>query len=116
MKYIFANRSFDVNIKAVFNVSQTVIEGLVNRNSPGSIVNISSQASTAALLHHTVYCATKGAIDGLTRALALEFGPKKIRINCVNPTVVMTDLGRRVWGDPQKSGPMLAKIPLERYS
>ncbi|KAJ8973457.1 hypothetical protein NQ317_013451 [Molorchus minor] len=106
---------FNVNIKALINVTQTVIEDLLNRKSPGSIVNISSQASLAALPNHTLYSATKSAVDGFTRAVALDFGPNKIRINSVNPTVVMTDLGRRFWSDPNLAGPMLAKIPLKRF-
>ncbi|CAH0558881.1 unnamed protein product [Brassicogethes aeneus] len=108
--------SFDVNIKAVFNVTQTVIENLTSTNTPGSIVNISSQASQAALFEHSVYCSSKGAVDAFTRAVALEFGPKNIRINAVNPTVVMTELGRKVWSAPKKSEPMLAKIPMNRFA
>ncbi len=46
---------------------------------PGSIVNISSQASAAALKDHSIYCATKGAVDSLTRVMALELGPHQVR-------------------------------------
>jgi L-xylulose reductase len=105
---------FSVNVKAVINITKNVVEDMVKRKAPGAIVNISSQASKAALLHHTLYCATKGAVDAFTRAAALEYGPQKIRINCINPTVVMTELGRKVWSDPKMGGPMLAKIPLNR--
>ncbi|CAH2006806.1 unnamed protein product [Acanthoscelides obtectus] len=107
---------FDVNVKAVINVTQTVIEDLVRRNSPGSIVNISSQASTAALSNHSLYCATKSAVDGFTRVVALDYGKNNIRINCVNPTVVMTDLGRLVWSDPKVKQHMLDKIPIKRFA
>lgn len=61
-----------------------------------------------------MYCATKAAVDGFTRAVALDYGKNNIRINCVNPTVVMTDLGRRFWSDPALGDPMKAKIPLNR--
>ncbi|VEN48903.1 unnamed protein product [Callosobruchus maculatus] len=88
---------------------------LVARNAPGSIVNVSSQASMVGLNNHTVYCATKGAVDSFTRAAALEYGPKNIRVNAVNPTVIMTDMGRLGWSDPKVANPMLQKIPLRRF-
>lgn len=79
------------------------------------IVNLSSQASLAGLQDHAVYSASKAALDGLTRVMALELGPHNIRVNCVNPTVVNTAMGKIGWSDPAKAKPMLAKIPLGRY-
>ncbi|KAK9703244.1 hypothetical protein QE152_g29454 [Popillia japonica] len=64
---------------------------------------------------HTVYCATKGAVDAYTRAAALELGPHGIRVNSVNPTVIMTAMGRLGWSDPTKANPMLQRIPLRRF-
>ncbi|KAJ1128720.1 hypothetical protein NDU88_007095 [Pleurodeles waltl] len=110
------DRSLDVNVKAVAHVSQIVAREMIKRGSHGSIVNISSQASMCALQNHTVYCATKGALDMLTKVMALELGPKKIRVNAVNPTVVMTDMGRLGWSDPQKAAPMKSRIPLGRFA
>lgn len=69
-----------------------------------------------ALKDHTVYCASKAALDSLTRTMALELGPHNIRVNSVNPTVVMTEMGKMAWSDPGKSGPVLNKIPLNRFS
>ncbi|XP_032832015.2 L-xylulose reductase isoform X1 [Petromyzon marinus] len=109
-------RSFDVNVKAVLQVSQAVARGMVARGSGGAIVNVSSQASQRALLNHTVYCASKGALDMLTKVMALELGPHNIRVNAVNPTVVMTDMGREAWSPPERAGPMLARIPLARFA
>jgi L-xylulose reductase len=48
--------------------------------------------------------------------MALELGPHNIRVNCVNPTVVLTDMGRLGWSKPEKANPMLAKIPLGRFA
>ncbi|XP_075973470.1 L-xylulose reductase-like [Anticarsia gemmatalis] len=104
-----------VNVKAVVNISQVVAKKMIENNVKGSIVNISSQASKAALKDHLSYCASKGAVDSLTRVMALELGPHGIRANTVNPTVIMTDLGRRVWSPPEKSKDMLSKIPLGRF-
>jgi len=52
----------------------------------------------------------------MTRVMALELGPHNIRVNTVNPTVVLTELGRSAWADPQKGGEMKAKIPLGRFA
>ncbi|XP_029454910.1 L-xylulose reductase [Rhinatrema bivittatum] len=108
--------SFDVNVKSVLHVSQIVAQQMIARRASGAIVNISSQASQCALQNHTVYCATKGALDMLTKVMALELGPQKIRVNAVNPTVVMTDMGRIGWSDPLKAGPMMNRIPLRRFA
>lgn len=95
-------------------MSQLVVRDLLSRKAPGSIVNISSQASLVGLNNHSVYCASKGAVDAFTRAAALEYGPKNIRFNAVNPTVILTDMGKLGWSDPKVAGPMLEKIPLKR--
>uniref|UniRef100_A0A8C6XSE0 Dicarbonyl and L-xylulose reductase n=2 Tax=Elapinae TaxID=42168 RepID=A0A8C6XSE0_NAJNA len=110
------DRSFSVNLRAVLQVSQIFAQKLIARGAPGVIVNVSSQASQRAMLNHTVYSATKSALDMLTKSMALELGPHKIRVNCVNPTVVMTNMGRLNWSDPQKSGPMLSRIPLGKFA
>ncbi|XP_055971717.1 L-xylulose reductase [Sorex fumeus] len=108
--------SFEVNLRAVIQVSQVVARGLIARGVPGSIVNVSSQASQRALTNHSVYCSCKGALDMLTKVMALELGPHKIRVNAVNPTVVMTPMGQANWSDPQKAKSMLDRIPLGRFA
>lgn len=65
---------------------------------------------------HIVYAGTKGAVDIMTRIMALELGPYNIRVNCINPTVVMTDMGRVGWSDPAKAEELLNKIPLHRFA
>jgi len=107
---------FNANVKQVINVTQVVVGKMVAEKQPGAVVNVSSQASQAALGDHTVYCATKGALDMVTKVAALEFGPHQIRVNAVNPTVTMTEMGKVGWSDPAKAGPMLAKIPLGRFA
>nr|XP_004655103.2 L-xylulose reductase [Jaculus jaculus] len=108
--------SFHVNLRAVIQVSQIVAKGMIARGAPGAIVNVSSQASQRALNHHAVYCSTKGALDMLTKTMALELGPHKIRVNAVNPTVVMTAMGRANWSDPHKAKVMLDRIPLGKFA
>lgn len=102
-----------MNFKGVFNVSQQVIPLLV---SGSSIVNVSSLAANIGIHGHSAYSATKAALDALTKSLALELGPKNIRVNSVNPTVVLTKMGRENWSDPAKSEPLLNNIPLHRFA
>ena len=52
----------------------------------------------------------------ISKVMALELGPFNIRVNCVNPTVVLTDMGKLGWSDPVKAGPMIAKIPMGRFA
>lgn len=108
--------SFSINVKAALHVAQIVARGMKARGSGGSIVNISSQASQCALKDHAVYCATKGALDMLTRVMALELGPHQIRVNSVNPTVVMTKMGKIAWSDPEKAESMMSRIPLGKFA
>lgn len=68
----------------------------------------------AALTDHAIYSASKAAVDALTRAMALELGPHGIRVNAVNPTVIMTEMAKVGWSEPTKANEMLAKIPLRR--
>nr|XP_022317238.1 L-xylulose reductase-like [Crassostrea virginica] len=115
----FSMKDFDdvlnVNTKAVFNISQVVAKGMVERGDGGSIVNVSSVASSRALDQHIAYCASKAALDSMTKVMALELGKHKIRVNSVNPTVTWTDMAAFAWSDPAKSGPMLAKIPMGKF-
>ncbi|XP_029416933.1 L-xylulose reductase isoform X2 [Nannospalax galili] len=95
---------------------QIVAKSMIARGVPGAIVNVSSQASQRALTNHSVYCSTKSALDMLTKMMALELGPHKIRVNAVNPTVVMTPMGRTNWSDPHKAKVMLDRIPLGKFA
>ena len=104
-----------VNVRAVMLISQVVARGMIDRGVKGSIVNLSSTGSKFGLRDHAAYCASKGAVDQLTRVMALELGEHGIRVNAVNPTVVMTPMGKMAWGDPAKAGPMLAEIPMGRF-
>ncbi|XP_048758175.2 L-xylulose reductase-like [Ostrea edulis] len=106
---------YNVNTKAVFNISQVVAKGMAERGDGGSIVNLSSMASTRALDDHIAYCSSKAAVDSLTKVMALELGKHKIRVNSVNPTVTWTEMAAYAWSDPAKSGPMLAKIPMGKF-
>ena len=100
-----------INAKGSFNVSQVIVPKM---KPGGSIVNVSSLASLASAQDHCIYSMSKSAMDAMTKYLAMELGPKNIRVNSVNPTVVLTRMGLQVWGDPEKAAPLKNKIPLGR--
>lgn len=102
-----------MNVKAVFNVTQAL---LPNMSDGSSIVNVSSLASLRSLPNHSMYSASKAAVDSLTRSFALELGPRNIRVNSVNPTVVLTKMSIPNWSDPEKSEKMKSRIPLHRFA
>lgn len=110
------DRTLAINVRAPLLLAQLCARDWITRGHRGAIVNVSSQASLAALRDHATYCASKAALDHLTRVMALELGPHGIRANAINPTVTLTDMGRMAWSDPAKSGPMLASIPLGRFA
>jgi NAD(P)-dependent dehydrogenase (short-subunit alcohol dehydrogenase family) len=64
---------------------------------------------------HTAYCATKGALDAMTRVMAVELGAHGIRVNTVNPVVTLTPMAIKAWSDPAKAQSMLVRIPIGRF-
>ncbi|OZF53092.1 SDR family NAD(P)-dependent oxidoreductase [Rhodococcus sp. 14-2470-1a] len=82
----------------------------------GSIVTVASAAALRPLPEHYAYCTSKAGLIMATKVLALELGGRGVRANSVCPTVVLTDMGQKVWGDPVKSAPMLARIPSGRFA
>ncbi|KAI0233424.1 L-xylulose reductase [Lamellibrachia satsuma] len=89
---------------------------MINRGKGGAIVNISSIDAHIAFPLHTSYCASKGALDQVTRVMALEMGPHQIRTNSVNPTNVMTDMGSHALSDPAVRAAMLARTPQGKFA
>lgn len=110
------NNVMNINVKAMLFVSQILAKKMVANGKGGSIVNVSSQASTTGVPLHTAYCTSKGAVDQLTRMMALELGPHQIRANCVNPTVVMTDMGKLAWSDPELTAKAKNLIPQGKFA
>jgi L-xylulose reductase len=86
------------------------------RGGSGSIVNVSSQASLVALAGHVSYGSSKAALDNITRVSALELGKYNIRVNSVNPTVVMTPMSAWYWGREDIEKPFLEAMPLGRWA
>jgi NAD(P)-dependent dehydrogenase (short-subunit alcohol dehydrogenase family) len=103
-----------VNLRGTFLLAQAVGRHMLERGS-GSIINLASQAASAALDQHAAYCASKAGVLGLTRVLALEWGGRGVRTNAISPTVVLTELGRYAWSGPE--GDQFKKlIPTGRFA
>lgn len=88
------DRVFDINMKGVHNTVSAVLPQMVNRKS-GNIVNISSLWGVVGGSCETVYTASKAAVIGYTKALAKELGPSGIRVNCVAPGFIRTEMNAR---------------------
>lgn len=110
------DRSFNVNVRSVLQVSQVVAKGMISRGVAGSIVNISSMVAYVTFPGLTTYSSTKGALTMLTKAMAMELGPHKIRVNSVNPTVVLTDMGKKVSADPNFAKKLKERHPLRKFA
>ena len=109
------DKTMNINVKAMLFLSQIIAKKMIKNGKGGTIVNLSSQASMVALPQHTVYCTSKGAVDQLTRTMAQELGPHQIRVNAINPTVVLTRMGRYAW-EGDKGIEMKSQIPQGKFA
>lgn len=105
---------FAVNIDGAFACARAFAPGMLARGY-GRVINISSISGIVGMLDHAAYVATKGAMNALTKSLAMEWGPAGVTVNAIAPTVVLTELGQRVWGAPERGDPMRSKIPIGRF-
>ena len=103
-----------LNLRAPFVITQ-LVGRIMLRAGYGRIVSLASQAGVVALQNHLAYCVTKAGIISMTKVLALEWGPRGITANAISPTVVETELGRKVWaGAPGEA--MKQLIPTRRFA
>ena len=107
---------FNLNVKATFFVTQAVVRRMLMTGCGGVIVNISSQMGQVGAPMRAVYCATKHAIEGLTKALAVELAPADIRVVSIAPTFVHTAMTAAQLDDPRVREELLAQIPLRRFA
>jgi L-xylulose reductase len=105
-----------INTRGALLVTKYTSRSMIRLGRGGSIVNVSSQASLVALQGHISYGASKAALDSITRVSALELGKYNIRVNAVNPTVVMTPMSAWYWGRDDIGGPFLEQMPLGRWA
>jgi len=105
---------FALNVRAAFFMAQVVAERLKTEFLPGSIINVSSQMGQVGGRKRTVYCATKHAMEGFTKAMAVDLAGYRIRVNSLCPTFIETNLVRPLLEDKEFYDWVLAKIPLGR--
>lgn len=105
---------FDLNVRAAFHVAQCVVRAVLGAGRGCSIINISSQMGHVGAANRTIYCASKHAIEGLTKAMAVELAPSGIRVNSVCPTFVETPLTQDYFEDASFKDAVLSKIKLGR--
>jgi NAD(P)-dependent dehydrogenase (short-subunit alcohol dehydrogenase family) len=100
------------NVESIFSISREVVKNML-RNKNGSIVNISSMASQYGLPKVIAYSASKGAIESMTRAMAAELSPNGIRVNCIAPGFIATDMSAKALNnDADRKQRVLARTPM----
>ena len=110
------DRVVRINARGALLVLKYASRSMVRLGRGGAVVNVSSQASLVALPGHISYGSSKAALDNITRVGALELGQHGIRVNGVNPTVVMTPMSAWYWGREDVETPFLEAMPLHRWA
>lgn len=104
----------DVNLKGAYFLTQSVAKGLIKANKPGSLINISSQMGHVGGVDRAVYAASKHAVEGFTKAMAIEWGSHQIRVNTICPTFIRTPLTQSTFDNPDRKKWIEDKIKLGR--
>jgi len=104
----------DLNVRAAFFAAQAVVRKLVAAGRPGSIINMSSQMGHVGGANRSLYCASKWAMEGFSRAMAIELGPLGIRVNTLCPTFIETPMTRSFFEDANFRQSVVSKIKLGR--
>ena len=101
------------NLTSMFRLARAVAPGMIARGR-GKIVNVGSMYGVVGVARYAAYCASKAAVDGLTRSLAVEWARHGIQVNCVAPGYMNTDIPRAALADPRTRERFLGKIPARR--
>lgn len=102
------------NLRSVFSISREVVKTMLPRRS-GNIINISSMASQYGIPKVIAYSASKAAIEGMTRAMAVELSPEGILVNCIAPGFIATDMSAKALnGDPERKQKVFSRTPMGR--
>jgi NAD(P)-dependent dehydrogenase (short-subunit alcohol dehydrogenase family) len=102
----------NLNVRGAFLMAQAVVRGMLDRGHGGSIIHMSSQMGHVGAPNRTVYCASKHAIEGLTKAMGVELAPHGIRVNSVGPTFIDTPLTRPFFENEEFSRDTMGRIPM----
>ena len=104
----------NLNFRAAYFLTRTIAARLIAEGKPGSLINISSQMAHVGGIDRAVYAATKHALEGMTKSMAIEWGPHAIRVNTVAPTFIRTPLSEQTFNNPERAAWVLSKIKLGR--
>jgi NAD(P)-dependent dehydrogenase (short-subunit alcohol dehydrogenase family) len=104
----------NVNLRGAYFVTQAVAKGLIEDKRPGSLINISSQMGHVGGVDRAVYSASKHAVEGFTKAMAIEWGQYQIRVNTICPTFIRTPLTQSTFDNPERKRWIENKIKLGR--
>lgn len=106
-------RILHTNVTAVFALSREVVKWMLEKGIKGSIINISSMASQYGIPKVIAYTASKSAVEGMTRAMATELSPRGIRINCIAPGFIATDMSAKALNnDPERKAKAMGRTPM----
>ncbi|WP_306047056.1 SDR family NAD(P)-dependent oxidoreductase [Nioella sp. MMSF_3534] len=103
-----------LNLRGAYFLTRAVAERLIGSGRPGSLINISSQMAHVGGIDRAVYCASKHAVEGFTKAMAIEWGPRQIRVNTICPTFILTPLTQSTFDNPERAAWIREKIKLGR--
>jgi NAD(P)-dependent dehydrogenase (short-subunit alcohol dehydrogenase family) len=106
-------RVLDINLTGVFRMTRAAVPEMLKRGR-GSIVNISSIASLVGIPYLPAYAASKGALDALTRAIAVDYAKDGLRCNVVNPGLIATPMAAPLMANPEQLDPILDRYPIRR--
>ena len=104
----------NTNLRGAYFLTQSIARKLILEKKPGSLINISSQMGLVGGQERAVYCASKHAVEGFTKAMAIEFGKHKIRINTICPTFILTEMTQKTFEVPEKRKWIEDKIKIGR--
>ncbi len=105
-----------INLRAALIACQDFARARIAAGGGGAIVNITSIAGHRGFPDHLCYAASKAGLEGASRVMAKELGPHGIRVNCIAPTITLTELAAAAWADPAKSEPMMVRHPVNRFA
>lgn len=103
-----------INFKGAYFLTRAVAKGLLTAGKPGSLINVTSQMAHVGGIDRAVYCATKFAVEGFTKAMAIEWGKAGIRVNTICPTFIRTPLTEQTFSNPDRVAWIMDKIKLGR--
>ena len=104
----------NLNLRGAYFLTRAVAKGLIAEGKSGSLINVSSQMAHVGGIERAVYCASKHAVEGFTKTMAIEFGPYQVRVNTLCPTFIRTALTAATFSDPEKRAWVEGKIKLGR--